>query len=186
MPKALSLTGITGARVGSNQLFSGRTHIVGSAPTCDFVLHDYTVFPRHAEIRQALDRWFVKPLTPGAAVYINDKAITEQGRIREGDIITLGSMTFRASLCEVVEQKVGDVSPSSDGSIPQIGEYLIRRGVLDQFQLSEAVQRQEILRRQGRKINLGDLLHEMGYVTSKQIEQALQDQRSDFFGRFRD
>jgi hypothetical protein len=52
--------------------------------------------------------------------------------------------------------------------------------------LAHAAEQQEMLRRQGRKANIGEVLHELGYVTSLEIEQAVQEQQRDFFERFRD
>lgn len=186
MAKALALTGISGSRVGMRDLLTGRTNIVGSKASCDLILKDRLIFPQHAEIRQTLDRWFVKPLDPNAAVFVNGKPVMGQGRIQEGDVVTFGSMSFQTAFTEVVEQAVGSIPVSSKSGVPQLGEYLVRRGLLNQRQLSHAIQQQETLRREGRNLNLGEVLAEMGYVTPFQIEQALQDQQREFFERFRD
>jgi pSer/pThr/pTyr-binding forkhead associated (FHA) protein len=186
MTKALTLKGISGSRVGMRDLLTGRTNIVGSSSACDLVLKDRLICPRHAEIRQALDRWFVKPLDPNAAVFVNSKPVTGQGRIQEGDMVTFGGASFQVGFTQVVEQAVGaNQSPSRSG-VPQLGEYLLRRGIVSRSQLAHAAEQQEILRRQGRKANIGEVLHELGYVTSLEIEQAVQEQQRDFFERFRD
>lgn len=186
MPKALALTGITGSRVGMREVLSGRTNIVGSGPNCDLVLKDRLVLPRHAEFLQALERWFVKPLDPGATVFINGQSVTNQGRVQDGDLVTFGSATFRVATTEIAEQAVGSGRGPSDSGVPRLGEYLVRRGIVTQDQLEQAERRQGELQRQGRRISFGDLLYEMGFVSRRQLDQALQDQRSDFFERFRD
>jgi pSer/pThr/pTyr-binding forkhead associated (FHA) protein len=84
-----------------------RTCTLGSARTCDVVLHDRLIQPQHAEIRQMLAGWFVAPLSPSAAVAINGTPVNGQGRIQEGDLLTLGSVTFKAALQEVSAREVG-------------------------------------------------------------------------------
>lgn len=184
MPKALAFTGITGSRVGTRDVLEGRTNIIGSNPACDLVLQDRLIYPRHAEVRQALERWFVRPLDPNATVFVNGQPVRDQGRIQEGDLVTFGSATFRVAFTTVAEQVVGNTSSAS--GVPRLGQYFIRRNVVNQNQLTHGLQRQDELRRQGRKVQLGEVLYEMGYVSRRQLDQAVQDQRNDFYERFRD
>lgn len=186
MPKALALTGITGSRVGVREVLSGRATIIGSGPTCDLVLKDRLVLERHAEVMYALERWFVKPLDPTATVFINGQTVTNQGRVQEGDIVTFGGATFKVSITEVEEQAVGSKSAPSASGVPRLGEYLVRRGAVTRDQLTEAEQRQQQFKRQGRRATFGEILYEMGYISRRQLEHALQEQRNDFFERFRD
>ena len=65
MGKALVLTAITGSQAGKRLTLSARTNSIGSAPTNDMVLHDRLIAPRHLEVRQVLERWFIIPLIPG-------------------------------------------------------------------------------------------------------------------------
>ncbi|NJM07989.1 FHA domain-containing protein [Candidatus Gracilibacteria bacterium] len=107
MAKALILTGITGTRVGLQTALAKRSTVIGSSPTCDIILHDRQVLPRHAEIRQVLDRWFVVPLDTGSRIFVNGNPVTSQGRLLEGDLVTVGSATFKASLSETSERAIG-------------------------------------------------------------------------------
>lgn len=185
MAKALVLTGISGGRVGAAYTVMGRSSIVGSGPGCDVQLQDRMVLPRHAELRQILERWFVVPLDPTAQVYINGQPVTGQARLTEGSTLTLGVASFRVGQTEVAEQEVGEAQPSSNG-VPRLGEYLIRRGSVTRAQIQHAVQRQGELQQQGKRIQFGDVLYELGYANRSQLEQAAQEQRNDFYERFRD
>lgn len=107
MAKALSLIGISGSRVGQSTVFTGRSTTIGSGAGCDMVMNDRMLQPRHAELRVSLDRWFVLPLDPKAAIFVNGQAVRGQQRIDEGDLLTLGSATFKVTLGEA-ERAVGD------------------------------------------------------------------------------
>jgi len=103
MPKALVLFGISGSRVGKSTSVGGPLAVLGSATSCDLVLHDRQVLPRHAEIRQSLNTWFIAPLSPDALVAVNGKRLTAQARVSEGDLVTVGSATFKAAVSETNE-----------------------------------------------------------------------------------
>lgn len=100
MPKALSLIGISGSRVGLPTVFSERSTVIGSDSRCGVVLQDRQILPRHAEVRVALERWFILPLDPKAAIFVNGERVTGQQRVDEGDLVTIGSATFKATLGE--------------------------------------------------------------------------------------
>ncbi len=186
MPKIVRLTGIGGSRVGMHEMMSSRVSTVGSHPSCDLVLKDHLIIPRHAQIWQALERWFVKPLDPKAAVFVNSQTIVAQGRLNDGDLITFGSATFQVTLTTVVEQAVGQPPPRPRSNIPYLGEYLVQHGIVTEHQITQALERQKKLQLQGRRIDLGEILYELGYVTRHQIAQAIQAQQHDFFEQFRD
>lgn len=184
MPKTLILTGVTGTRTGSRVLLSARTTTIGSASDCGIVLHDRMVAAHHAEVRQVLERWFIVPLEAGARIFVNGELVTSQGRLLEGDLLTLGTATFKASLGVTTEQAVGGTAGA--GGIPRIGEYLVQRGMLTQNQVMRGMQRQQELQRQGRTTPLGDIFFDLGYISRYQLDQALQDQRGDFQSHFHD
>jgi hypothetical protein len=184
MPKALVLTGVTGTRVGAKETLVARTNSVGSAAGCNVVLHDRDVQARHAEIKQVLDRWFIVPLSPNARISVNGSPVTSQGRIVEGDLVTIGTATFKASFTEVSERAVGQ-EPANGAGIPRLGDYLIRRGLVSRSQVDQAIQRQDELRRRGRNMQLGDVLYEMGFVSKLDLTRALEDQSGDFQNGFR-
>lgn len=106
MAKALSLIGISGSRVGQSTVFTERSTVVGSDSRCGVVLQDRLILPRHAEVRVALDRWFILPLDPKAAIFVNGEPVTGQQRIDEGDLVTVGGATFKAKIGEA-ERAVG-------------------------------------------------------------------------------
>jgi pSer/pThr/pTyr-binding forkhead associated (FHA) protein len=107
MAKALSLIGISGSRVGQTTMLEARSTVVGSSGGCDLLIHDRLIMPRHAEIRVALDRWFILPLDPKAAVFVNGEPVTGQQRIEAGDLVTLGTATFKAVIGAMAERQVG-------------------------------------------------------------------------------
>ncbi len=184
MPKALILTGISGSRVGEQLALVTRSKTIGSSASCDIVLQDRMVAPRHAEIRQVLERWFIVPLDPTSRVFVNGDIVASQGRILEGDLVTIGTATFKAAFNDAVEREVG--GDHAQSGIPQIGDYLVRRGYISRSELVEAIKRQQEMNRRGRRVQLGDILYEMGSISRLQLDQALQEQRSDFMDRFRD
>jgi pSer/pThr/pTyr-binding forkhead associated (FHA) protein len=103
MAKALVLTGISGSRVGVPTIVSGRLSTIGSAAGCDIQLHDRQILPRHAEIRILLDRWFIVPLDAGALVFVNGIPVRGKQRIDEGDLVTVGTVTFKVAIQEMNE-----------------------------------------------------------------------------------
>lgn len=106
MANILSLIGLSGAYLGQSTLFSERSTVIGSAPSSGVVLKDRTIFPRHAELRSALGRWFILPLDPQATILINGSPVHGQQRVNPGDLVTLGSLTFKVALGEI-EREVG-------------------------------------------------------------------------------
>jgi pSer/pThr/pTyr-binding forkhead associated (FHA) protein len=110
MAKALTLIGISGSRVGQSTVLEARSTVLGSASGCDMVMHDRLILPRHAELRVALDRWFILPLDPKATVFVNGQPVTGQQRIEPGDLLTVGTATFKAAIGAVAERQIGGTS----------------------------------------------------------------------------
>jgi pSer/pThr/pTyr-binding forkhead associated (FHA) protein len=88
-------------------VFTERSTTIGSGAGCDMVMNDRMLLPRHAELRVSLDRWFILPLDPKAAIFVNGGPVRGQQRIDEGDLLTLGSATFKVTLGEA-ERAVGE------------------------------------------------------------------------------
>jgi predicted component of type VI protein secretion system len=185
MAKALVLTSISGARLGVRYTLAERTNTIGSAESCTVALSDRSVQSRHAEVRQALDSWFIAPIG-GAAVYVNGELVRGQGRLRPNDSLSLGSLGFRVSIEEVTTQEraVGQ-SPSRTG-VPRLGDYLLRQGMLTRTQLDHAIRRQEDLTSQGRRVQLGDVLVQLGYIRQSMLDTVLREQQSDMSDRWLD
>jgi hypothetical protein len=187
MAKALVLRAITGTNAGQRHTLAARVNTIGSAANNDLVLHDRLLGPRHVEIRQVLERWFVVPLAAGSqAIALNGLAINGQSRLSAGDALTIGSVTYMISFEDVVEQEVG--APRSGGThgVPRLGEYFIRRGLLSADQIARVIDRQAKLQHDGSRLQFGQVAYEMGFITRSQLDGALSDQRTDFNERFWD
>lgn len=103
MAKVLVLIGISGSPVGQSVPVHGRTCLLGSAANSDIVLHDRQVLARHAEIRQMLTGWFVVPLSANASVAVNGTTVVGQARLQAGDLLSIGTVTFKAVLQEAMQ-----------------------------------------------------------------------------------
>lgn len=97
MSQELTLIGVSGSRTGQQIVVNRRSMVIGSARQCDIVLHDRQVLERHAEIVQALERWFVAPLDGSALVALNGLRISSRQRLQNGDLLSIGSATFKVS-----------------------------------------------------------------------------------------
>jgi hypothetical protein len=187
MAKALILRAITGSNAGQRHTLSARVNSIGTATTDDLVLQDRLLGPRHVEIRQVLERWFVVPMVPGGqGIALNGMSVTGQSRLNPGDALTLGSVTYNVALEEIVEQEVGAQRSGATSGVPRIGEYFIRKGMLSADQVARVAERQSILQHDGTRLPFGQVAYNMGYITRTQLDAALSDQRTDFNERFWD
>src|SRR5262245_22209526 len=131
MTKALVLRAITGADAGRRHTLSARVNTIGSAATNELVLHDRALGPRHAEIKQVLERWFVVPLAAGGqGIALNGLSVTGQSRLNAGDALTLGSVTYSVSFEDGEERAVGAQRPTNSNGVPRLGESFMRAGLL--------------------------------------------------------
>jgi hypothetical protein len=187
MAKALVLRAITGSNAGQRHTLTARVNTIGSAATNDLILQDRLLGPRHLEIRQVLERWFVVPLAAGGqGIALNGMSVTGQSRLNAGDALTLGSVTYTVAFEEIVEQEVGAQRSSATNGVPLLGEYFIRRGMMSADQVARVVERQTLLQRDGTRLQFGQVAYDMGYITRSQLDMALSEQRSDFNERFWD
>lgn len=187
MPRALVLTTITGSQVGRRHTFEARTATIGSSPQSDLVLNERTIDPRHAELQQILERWFIVPLNAqGRGMLLNGSPITGRSRLNPGDQLTIGGMSYRVSFVELVEEAVGATPPRGSQSVPRLGEYFVRRGALSFEQVNRVIQRQNELQREGLRTPFGQIAYQMGFIDRRELEAALADQRADFNQNFID
>jgi predicted component of type VI protein secretion system len=185
MSKALVLTVMTGPHIGKHFTIHDRQGTIGSASINDVVVPDRAVDSRHAEVHQMLDRWFITPTAPnGRAMLLNGMPISGRSRLNPGDRLTVGSVTYSVSYMELMEQEFGAPRPS--GGVPRLGDYFVRRGLMNSEQVSRTVQRQAELAQSGNRVVFGQLAYEMGFISRSQLETALAEQRNDFDERFRD
>ncbi|HNP72012.1 MAG TPA: FHA domain-containing protein [Kouleothrix sp.] len=184
MAKALVLRAITGTQAGKRHVVTARVSSIGTAASNDLVLHDRLLNPRHIELRQVLERWFVVPLASNSqGLALNGMPISGQSRLNPGDALTLGSVTYMVDLEDVIEQEVGQ-APAGNNGVPRLGEYFIRRGILSREQVIAVAERQSRLQRDGSRLQFGQVAYDMGFITRSQLDMALADQRSDFNDRF--
>src|SRR5262245_60750519 len=161
MTKALVLRAITGSDAGRRHTLSARVNTIGSAATNELVLHDRALGPRHAEIKQVLERWFVVPLAAGGqGIALNGLSVTGQSRLNAGDALTLGSVTYAVSFEDVVEQEVGAPRSNTTTGVPRLGEYFIRRGMLSAEQVARVVERQTSLQHSGTRLQFGQVAYD--------------------------
>jgi pSer/pThr/pTyr-binding forkhead associated (FHA) protein len=185
MAKALILRAITGTQAGARYTLTNRSSTIGTASMNDVVLHDRLLSPRHVEIRQVLERWFVVPLAAGGqGIALNGLPINGQSRLNPGDTLSLGSVTYAVDVEDVVERAVGTPQAANSHGVPRLGDYFLRRGLLTGEQVSKVVERQSQLQRDGSRLQFGQVAYEMGYISRSQLDAALADQRSDFNDRF--
>jgi pSer/pThr/pTyr-binding forkhead associated (FHA) protein len=108
MAKALVLTVVTGTQLGKKYTLTGRTNVIGSAPGCEMVLYDRLVEPRHAELRHMIDSWFIVALSSDVSgLSVNGAIVRGQSRLRPGDKVTIGSITYSVAVEELQEHQVG-------------------------------------------------------------------------------
>lgn len=185
MPMVLELTAISGTQLSKKLTVSGRVTRIGSASSNELVIHERQIEPRHAEIHQMLDRFFLVPLTPQShGVSLNGLPVSGRSRINPGDVLTLGVTSYRVAMTEQAEQEFG--APRSKQDVPRLGEYFVRRGLMNSDQIKSTAQRQVELQRSGQHMAFGQLAFELGYINRGQLEAALNEQRNDFNERFRD
>jgi predicted component of type VI protein secretion system len=185
MAKALVLTSISGARLGVRYTLSGRTNSVGSEDGCHMVLSDRSILPRHAELRQALESWFVAPLG-SANVSVNGAPVHGQARLRPGDSLIVGTLGFRVDIEEIGDRERAVGQTASRVGVPRLGDYLLRQGLITRTQLDHALRRQEDMTSQGRRVQLGDVLVQLGYIRQSALDAALREQHNDLADRWLD
>ncbi|NOK60192.1 MAG: FHA domain-containing protein [Chloroflexi bacterium AL-W] len=184
MATALILTITTGQMYGTEYKITARKAVVGSADSNDVVLPDRTVEPRHIEIHQTLDRWFIVPLTlSGRGISLNGMPVNSRSRVNPSDTITLGTLTLQASIVEIAEQVA---QSTARGMVPRLGEYFVRRGFMHTEEIDRILQRQREMRQNGHQAMFGEVAYELGVVNRSQLDAALSDQRNDFNQRFLD
>ena len=85
---------LTGARAGETLTYSQRTISIGRHPEVDLRFDpasDRAVSARHALIFYEDGTWFIRDLGSRNGTLVNDRAITEDTRLRNGDRITFGA-----------------------------------------------------------------------------------------------
>jgi pSer/pThr/pTyr-binding forkhead associated (FHA) protein len=76
---------------------TGRRYVAGRGETCDLRLLSDEISREHAEIIRLWDGVVVGDVGSKNGVWVNDAAVTERQRLRDGDLIRVGPATLRLS-----------------------------------------------------------------------------------------
>jgi ABC transport system ATP-binding/permease protein len=94
-----------GERAGSPVDFKGTSLTLGRDPQCDQVLDYPMVSWRHARLTRENDDIFVEDLGSTNGTFVNSQRITTRVKINKGDVIGLGSYTFRLTEFGQIEKR---------------------------------------------------------------------------------
>jgi pSer/pThr/pTyr-binding forkhead associated (FHA) protein len=76
---------------------TGRRYVAGRGETCDLQLLSDEISREHAEIIRLWDGVMVGDVGSKNGVWVNDAAVTERQRLRDGDLVRVGPATLRLS-----------------------------------------------------------------------------------------
>lgn len=80
---------------------------IGRSNSCDVVISYDTVSRFQAVIARRNDSWYIHDLRSKSGVKVNGKKIEKKLAIKDGDVLTLGSMRFRFEIADDPVVKVG-------------------------------------------------------------------------------
>ena len=103
-----------------------------------------------------------------------------RSKCQELEQLVVGSRTFD-SWTRTSRSVAGNVR-----SVPFLGEYLLRQGVISEQQLDMVLRRHRDLASRGTHKLVGQVMVELGYISQNQLETWLQQQNYDYSDRFRD
>jgi ABC-type multidrug transport system ATPase subunit len=97
---------------------------IGRSPSCDIVLADPQVAPRHAEVRRSGEGWRVQDMGSGRPIVVNGAPVTSAPltddthlrvgpytlRLVDGEIAVFGERSFSALSVRNVSRKIGDLT----------------------------------------------------------------------------
>jgi tetratricopeptide (TPR) repeat protein len=70
--------------------------------------------------------------------------------------------------------------PPSNRPVPYLGEFLMKEGVINQHQLNVALRTHYDMALRGQPKRVGEVMIQLGYLTSQQLERTLMQQRSAY------
>ncbi len=109
------------------------------------------------------------------------QAYLQQARARCNELEQLVSSSH--TLSTWTRMNSGPAVPSS---VPRLGEYLLKQGLITEQQLEMALRRHQDLNARGHRKMVGQVMIELGYITQSQLERWLQLQSGEYSNRFRD
>ena len=80
---------------------------IGRSNSCDVVINYDTVSRFQAVIARRNDSWYIDDLRSKSGVKVNGRKIEKKQAIKDGDVLTLGSMRFRFEIADDPVVKVG-------------------------------------------------------------------------------
>jgi pSer/pThr/pTyr-binding forkhead associated (FHA) protein len=85
---------------GKNILATGPRFVIGRDESCDLRPTNRLISRRHCEIDQRDDGAFVKDLDSRNGTYVNKLRVTDEVRVRDGDQIQVGPITYTLKIVE--------------------------------------------------------------------------------------
>ena len=120
---------------------------IGRSNSCDIVITYDTMSRFQAVIARRNDNWYIHDLKSKSGTKVNGKKIEKKQTIKDGDILTLGSMRFRFEVADDPVVKVGKKKKSKKihqkmiKTVNQEVKYL--KHLRDLQKLKELKQKQE-------------------------------------------
>jgi hypothetical protein len=87
---------------------------------------------------------------------------------------------------EVPVETVVQSADIGSGTVPKLGEYLVKYGFITQDQLDQALKRQNEGEARGKPLKLGEVLLELKAISPQRLEYAVRQQQRDFYSAFND
>ena len=88
---------------------------IGRSNSCDIVIAYDTMSRFQAVIARRNDSWYIHDLRSKSGVMVNGKKIEKKQTVKDGDILTLGSMRFRFEIADDPVVRVGKKKKSKAG-----------------------------------------------------------------------
>lgn len=101
--------------------------------------------------------------------------------LRLGQILMdLGLVTPLQLEAAIAAQSEHQDGSREDGTLGRMGTFLLRRGLVTRAQLHQGLARQQELRTNGTYCKLGEILVELGYISSEILQTALRDWEREY------
>lgn len=92
---------------------------IGRSNSCDIVIQYDTMSRFQAVIARRNDNWYIHDLRSKSGVKVNGKIIEKKQTVKDGDILTLGSMRFRFEVADDPVVRVGKKKKSKKTDSPK-------------------------------------------------------------------
>lgn len=121
-----------------------------------------------------------------------DAALEEQQReSRFGRVVPIGDilirrrwLTMQALSRTLAMQKEERQRNNQNPASSRLGDFLVQQKLISSQQLEQVIARQAALKQQGNNLQLGELLVRSGALSRKQLEEAVEIQKQEFFNQF--